>query len=89
MLRSKLFWRILMASAAGLYLLGLTLLTIPGARLGGGALVLGLFLLHLAETKTALKIGRARQLADARTILMNLAFGFTWWLPLKNGVWDR
>ncbi len=89
MLRSKIFWRVLMASAAGLYLLGLTLLSIPGARLAGAALLLGLFLLHLAETQTALKIGRARQIPDTRAVLLNLAFGFTWWLPLKSGVWDR
>lgn len=86
MLRSKIFWRGLMASAVALYLLGMILLSIPETRLAGAALLVGLILLHLAEMKTALKIGRARQLPDTRIYLMNLVFGFTWWLPLKNGI---
>ncbi len=34
----------------------------------------------------ALGIGKAQGLSRTRTILKTLAFGFTWWLPLKLGV---
>jgi uncharacterized protein YhhL (DUF1145 family) len=41
---------------------------------------------HPLELALALGIGKAQGLSRTRTILKTLAFGFTWWLPLKLGV---
>jgi hypothetical protein len=75
-----------MAAALGLYLLGFALIFIPGLRWIGVALILAILLLHLAELKTALRIGRARRLTDGAICRMDLLFGFTWWLPLKRNI---
>lgn len=77
-----------MAAAIGLYLMGLWLWIFTSIRWVGAGIVIGILLLHLGEMKTAFSIGRKKGLSDMRTFLMNLAFGFTWWLPLKKGVFD-
>lgn len=86
MTRSKFFWRGMMCGAIGLYLLGFGIMLLSQAPGLGAALLACLLLLHIAEMKTALRIGRERGLGDARITWMNLAFGFTWWLPLKLGI---
>lgn len=88
MQNSKVFWIILMSFALGLNLLGLGLWIFSPMRWMGAGLILGIFFLHICELKTALRIGRKKNLSDTRIWLMDLAFGFTWWLPLKNGVFS-
>jgi len=41
---------------------------------------------HPLELILSIGIGRAAGLSALRTIVKTLAFGFTWWLPLKMGV---
>ncbi len=55
----------------------------------GWALFGGLMLLHIAELRNALRIGRKHKLKPGRTILMTMLFGFTWWLPLKRGIINK
>ena len=86
MLNRTAFWIFLMAAALGLYLLGLGLWLFSSAPWLGAGLFQGILLLHTVELRTALAIGRQRRLSDARIIAKTLAFGFTWWLPLKNGL---
>jgi len=88
MKNSKMFWVILMLAALGLYLLGLGLWIFSPFQWGGASLVLGILALHLCEMKTALSVGRNKNLSNPRIWLMTLAFGFTWWVPLKNGVFS-
>jgi len=88
MRRSKVVWILLMSGALGLYLLGLGLWVFSSRPWIGAGLVFGILLLHICEVKTALRIGRWKNLPDPRIWLMTLAFGFTWWLPLKTGVFD-
>jgi len=83
---SKIFWMILMSFALGLYILGLGLWIFFPVRWIGAALVLGILFLHICELKTALRIGRKKNLSDTHIWFMTLAFGFTWWLPLEKGV---
>ena len=73
-----------MVCAVCLYLVGFYALLAPATRVTGEILVVGITLLHLFELKTALRIARARGISMARSILMNMAFGFTWWFPLHN-----
>ena len=77
-----------MAFALGLYLLGIGLLFFSPEPWLGAVLILGILVLHICELKTALQIGRNKNLSDARIWLMCLAFGYTWWLPLKIGLFD-
>ena len=55
----------------------------------GWALVGALILLHIAELKTALRIGKKHKLKTGRILLMTILFGFTWWLPLKRGIINK
>lgn len=85
LLKTKLFWVVMMAGAVALYLLGIVLVLLPGTRTAGVLILAGVLLLHIAEIKTALRIGRQHGIRDTRTILMDMLFGFTWWLPLHKG----
>ena len=52
-----------------------------------GWILIGLLaLLHLIEIPTALRIGRKKALRPIKVIVMNILFGFTWWLPLSRGI---
>lgn len=86
MQNSKCFWIILMSSALGLYLIGLGLWIFSSTRWIGAGLILGILFLHICELQTAMRIGRKKNLSDIRICLMDLVFGFTWWLPLKKGI---
>jgi hypothetical protein len=55
----------------------------------GWMLFLMLMMLHLSEMKKAYTVGREKGLSDGRIILMNMIFGFTWWLPLKRGIFKK
>lgn len=55
----------------------------------GWTLFLLLMMLHLSEMKTAMKVGHKKGLTDRRIILKNILFGFTWWLPLEKGIFDK
>ncbi len=86
MTNKPLFWYLLQASTLILY----GVLVGGGNALGlpwlGWGLYAALFVLHLFELKTALRVGREKGLSDLRIVLLNLIFGFTWWVPLKRGI---
>lgn len=84
--QTKLFWSILRAGAVSLYLLGLALALFSRVPVVGVILLAVIILLHLLELKTAFLVGRDRGINDRTILLMDLLFGFTWWVPLKNGV---
>jgi hypothetical protein len=83
------FWYLLQGSTLVLF----AILIGGGYLLGKPALGWGLygvlFILHVFELKTALRVGRDKGLSKTRTVLMNLIFGFTWWVPLKRGIISR
>jgi hypothetical protein len=90
MTQKPAFWYGLQASTLLLYALlicGGYLLKLPAL---GWGLYGALFLLHVVELKTALQVGRRdRGLSTLRIVIMNLIFGFTWWVPLKRGIIQR
>jgi hypothetical protein len=86
LLRRKTTWICLMLCVAGIYLIGLYLLISPTTRLAGLFLLIGVISLHLAELKIAIRIGREFNIPVSRIFIMDMVFGFTWWLPLKNGI---
>jgi len=89
MTNKPVFWYGLQAGTLILY----------GVLIGGGnvlglpwlgwGLYAALFVLHLFELKTALRVGREKGLSDLRIVLLNLIFGFTWWVPVKRGIIKR
>jgi hypothetical protein len=76
----------MMVSVACLYLIGCVLLIFHTTRLAGILLLSGLILLHLAELKTAIRIGHEQGVSISRIVFMDMIFGFTWWLPLKSEI---
>ncbi len=60
-----------------------------GQGRAGWVLIGLLVLLHLSEMRTVLRIGEEKGVGLARILVMNLLFGFTWWVPLRMGVIER
>lgn len=80
------FWLLVQASTILLYILLIGGGYAINQPLLGWCLYAALFILHVFELKTALKIGREKGLSTLRVVVMNLIFGFTWWVPLKQGI---
>ena len=80
------FWLLVQASTILLYILLIGGGYAINKPLLGWGLYAALFVLHVFELKTALKIGREKGLSTLRVVVMNLLFGFTWWVPLKQGI---
>lgn len=89
MTEKRVFWRVLEVGAILLYAV-----IIGGSYLLGqarpGWILMGLLvLLHLTETPTALHIGHEKGLSALRVFVMNMLFGFTWWVPLRRGILQK
>ncbi len=51
--------------------------------------LLGWTILHPLELAISLPIGKEKGLAPEQIFMKTMLFGFTWWLPLKLGVFDE
>ncbi len=89
MLKSRVFWNMLRLGTIILFLALILAGYLINAPVFGWILVGLLLLLHISELPTAFRVGRAKGLSDSRILLMDLLFGFTWWLPLRNGVFEK
>ncbi len=48
--------------------------------------LIALFAMHLTETlAVGLKTAREHSIGTAEAVIQCLAFGFTWWLPIREG----
>jgi hypothetical protein len=90
MLLSKGFWYFLMAGAIALWIGVICLGFVLFPNNTGAALAVPglLFLAHCAEIPASSKIGRDKGLSLVRVVVKTLIFGFTWWVPVKKGVFD-
>ena len=90
-MNSKIFWQLLKNGAIGLWILSVVMgyLLFPESHLKAWSLFIGLVILHAAELFTALKIGREKGLTTRTTVTKTLLYGFTWWVPLKKGIFDQ
>jgi hypothetical protein len=93
MLRNRLFWTgLLMPGSAAAWVFVIAGFFLP---LDGVVKIIWLVMLpvwtivHPLEIITSYKIGKEKNLSFARTAVMTILFGFTWWLPLKMGVIDK
>jgi len=89
MLDSKAFWHFLMAGAIGLYLLVLAGLYLLPSTILASAVLVGLLVLHASEIPHAKRIALPKGISARTTVIKTMLFGFTWWLPLKNGVLEK
>jgi len=48
-----------------------------------------LTILHPLELAISLPIGKEKGLTPEQVFIKTMLFGFTWWLPLKLGVFDE
>lgn len=80
------FWYAMQAGSILLYALILGGSYLIGQPRPGWLLIGLLALLHLSEMRIAIGVGKEKGISLGRTVLMNMLFGFTWWVPLKKGV---
>ena len=71
-----IFWGVFFPFQGGLKILWLIVL-------------LGWAILHPLELATSLPIGKERGLTPEQIFIKTMLFGFTWWLPLKLGVFEK
>jgi hypothetical protein len=88
MFDKKGFWYFLMFGAIVLWVavIWLGYVIFPQSTVGKAVPFILTLMLHLSEIPISLKIGRAKGVPRARVIILTAIFGFTWWLPLKRGV---
>ena len=78
-----------MAGALGLLALGVGLWLASPWKVAGAGLTGVIIGLHVGELPLALQAARARGVGAGRAVVMDMLFGFTWWLPLRRGVISR
>lgn len=93
MFKGKSFWYLLMAGSLGGWVFAIAgrIKPIENATLKKiwKGIYQGWVYGHPLELAIAFMIGKARGLSTLRIIAKTLAFGFTWWLPLKLGVFKK
>jgi hypothetical protein len=85
----KITWIMMEISTILLYIVVIGFGYILGIAWLGWTIFLSLMLLHLGELKTAMTEGHKKGLSNRRIILMNMLFGFTWWVPLRRGIFSK
>ena len=90
MMKNQVFWKIMMAGSLAGWCFALYGLFFPigshALRIVWWCVLLGWSIGHPLELAQSLPIGAARGLSPRETVAKTLAFGVTWWLPLKLGV---
>ncbi len=85
----KIPWMLMQLSTILLYILLIGFGYLLQRALIGWGLFLALMVLHFLEIKKAKSVGHSKGLSDRRIWLKNMLFGFTWWLPLERGIFDK
>jgi hypothetical protein len=90
-MNSKIFWQLLKIGAIGLWIISVIsgYLLFPESHLKAWSFFIGLVILHALELLTTLKIGREKGLSTQTTVTKTLLYGFTWWVPVKKGIFDK
>ncbi len=85
----KLFW-IFLQILAVLLLVGSPVAGLIAGRPGlGWGIGLGVLALHLFELRITLPWIRQKNLNSLPVVLKTLLFGFTWWVPFRQGVFQE
>jgi hypothetical protein len=88
MLDKKGLWYFLMFGAIVLWgaVIWLGYILFPHSAVGKAVPFILTLMLHVSEIPISWKIGRAKGISRSRVIILTAIFGFTWWLPVKRGV---
>ena len=79
-------WILLQVLALALLLGALPLAYLVGYSGVGWGAFLALLLLHLAELRITLPLARQKNLPTVIAVGKTMLFGFTWWVPLRQGL---
>jgi hypothetical protein len=87
-MNNKSFWYFLQFGAIILYAVSIPFgyWLFPGTNLSAWSVFAGLVLLHTLEIIITRKIGSEKNISFLRVAVKTILFGFTWWLPLKKGI---
>ncbi len=89
MVNNRTFWMVNNGGLLLFYAFAAYLLVSGAAWTHYAVLLAGIILLaHALEIPFAARILRDKDPAMGRLALMTLLFGFTWWLPVKKGVYS-
>ena len=87
----KIFWYALMAGAIGLWItVILVAILFPSISMIAWIIFIALAALHLLEFPLASKeISSAKGISGRTAFIKTILFGFTWWLALRKGIFDK
>lgn len=90
-MNSKVFWHALMVGAIALWItVVLAAILVPSFSTIAWIIFIALAVLHLLEFPLASKeISAAKGIPGRTAFIKTLLFGFTWWLALKKGIFDK
>jgi len=85
------FWRFLMTGAVGMWLISILMgiFLFSEVQMMSWSIFIGLVVLHGAEIPIGVKIGKEKGLNTLAAAMKTFAFGFTWWVPMKKGIFTR
>ncbi len=80
-----------MLGAIGLWVISIVAgyLLYPENNLKTWGFFIALVILHSAELPISLRIGNEKGLSVLYIVTKTLLFGFTWWVPIKKGIFDK
>ena len=91
-MKSKGFWYFLMTGAIGLWTAATATglyLHFEGAGLSAWYFLLGVTVLHLSEIPFVSAMLKDKNIGKGEVAVKTFLFGFTWWVPVKKGVFPR
>jgi hypothetical protein len=90
-MNSKSFWYALMAGSIGLWItVLLAAVLVPSISMIAWIIFIALAALHILEFPLASKeISAAKGVSGHTAFIKTILFGFTWWLALKKGIFDK
>jgi hypothetical protein len=91
-MKNRIFWQLMMAGSVigWLFIVFGIIFPFEGGwmRIAWWCVLLGWGVLHPLELVFSLPAAKTRGLALERAFAKTMLFGFTWWVPLKMGVFD-
>jgi len=92
-MNKQAFWKVMMAGSifGWLFIFWGVFYPIEGGtmKILWFFVLFGWSILHPLELAMSLPIGREKGLTPEQIFFKTMLFGFTWWLPLKLGVFDE
>lgn len=89
-MNSKFFWRFLQLGAICLWIfsLGLGFWFYPEYQMKAWSLFIVVVIIHTSELLLTLRMDSLRNKTTKAIVVNTVLFGFTWWVPVKNGIFE-